>query len=324
MQLVARLMDHVLAQRGERATIVAATSGDTGGAAVEAFRGRKRVDVVVLFPRRARLRRAAADDDHRGRRERPCARDRRHLRRLPGDREGAVQRPGLPRAGEALGRQLDQLGADRGAGGLLFHRRGGARRARQGRHASSCRPEISAIFSRVTPPSAWGLPAERLVIATNVNDILARTLATGRYEPRGVVATQSPAMDIQVSSNFERLLFEAYGREAAAVRALMQALAETKALSPSASRARRDPRRFRGRPGRRGRDARHDPRRACARAAICSIRTARSVSRWRASAGIKAARRSSCSAPRIRRNFPTRSRPPPASGRNCRRASPIS
>ncbi len=60
-----------------------------------------------------------------------------------------------------------------------------------------------------------GLPIERLVIATNDNDILARTLETGDYETRGVVATTSPSMDIQVSSNFERLLFEAAGRDAA-------------------------------------------------------------------------------------------------------------
>ena len=58
-----------------------------------------------------------------------------------------------------------------------------------------------------------GLPIDRLVIATNVNDILARTLATGTYELRDVVATTSPSMDIQVSSNFERLLFDAYGRD---------------------------------------------------------------------------------------------------------------
>ena len=60
-----------------------------------------------------------------------------------------------------------------------------------------------------------GLPIDRLVIATNVNDILTRTLATGAYELRDVVPTTSPSMDIQVSSNFERLLFEAYDRDPA-------------------------------------------------------------------------------------------------------------
>ena len=62
-----------------------------------------------------------------------------------------------------------------------------------------------------------GLPIDRLVVATNVNDILARTLATGAYELRDVTATSSPSMDIQVSSNFERLLFDAYGRDGKAV-----------------------------------------------------------------------------------------------------------
>jgi threonine synthase len=76
-----------------------------------------------------------------------------------------------------------------------------------------------------------GLPIDRLVIATNVNDILARTLATGTYELRDVVATTSPSMDIQVSSNFERLLFDAYGRDPAPVRALMGSLAQSRRFS---------------------------------------------------------------------------------------------
>jgi threonine synthase len=78
-----------------------------------------------------------------------------------------------------------------------------------------------------------GLPVDRLVVATNVNDILVRTLATGAYEPREVIATSSPAMDIQVSSNFERLLFDAYGRDGKAVRALMNALAQSRRFSLS-------------------------------------------------------------------------------------------
>ena len=78
-----------------------------------------------------------------------------------------------------------------------------------------------------------GLPIDRLVIATNVNDILARTLATGIYELRDVVPTSSPSMDIQVSSNFERLLFDAYDRDAGAVRGLMASLAQSRRFSLS-------------------------------------------------------------------------------------------
>jgi threonine synthase len=76
-----------------------------------------------------------------------------------------------------------------------------------------------------------GLPIADLSIATNVNDILARTLETGRYETKGVKPSSSPSMDIQVSSNFERLLFEALDRDAATVRELMGSLAQSGAFS---------------------------------------------------------------------------------------------
>ena len=89
-----------------------------------------------------------------------------------------------------------------------------------------------------------GLPVAELIIATNVNDILARTLATGRYEVGGVQATASPSMDIQVSSNFERLLFEAYGRDADAVGRLMAALAQSRAFTVEPEALAGDPRRL--------------------------------------------------------------------------------
>jgi threonine synthase len=75
-----------------------------------------------------------------------------------------------------------------------------------------------------------GLPIDRLVIATNDNDILARTLESGRYETRKVVETTSPSMDIQISSNFERLLFEASNRDAALVRREMESLKQSGAF----------------------------------------------------------------------------------------------
>jgi threonine synthase len=75
-----------------------------------------------------------------------------------------------------------------------------------------------------------GLPLAKLIVATNENDILARFIATGRYERGRVVATSSPSMDIQVASNFERLLFELKGRNAAAVAELMRGFAADGAL----------------------------------------------------------------------------------------------
>ena len=72
-----------------------------------------------------------------------------------------------------------------------------------------------------------GLPIEQLIIATNANDILRRTLDTGRYDMDGVAPTISPSMDIQISSNFERLLFEAAGQDAAAVVQMMDGLKQS-------------------------------------------------------------------------------------------------
>ena len=116
---------------------------------------------------------------------------------------------GLPRPRGAVRRQLDQLGAHHGPDRLLLHVGACRSAGRTGRSPSPCRPAISAISSPATSPSAWACRSTGWSIATNDNDILARTLKTGRYEMRDVKATTSPSMDIQISSNFERLLFEA-------------------------------------------------------------------------------------------------------------------
>ena len=130
MQLISRLMDHVLAKRAQRTTIVVATSGDTGGAAVDAFAGLDNVDLIVLFPngrisdvQRRMMTTTGAANVH-------ALAIEGNFRRLPGDREGDVQPSRLSRRGLAVGRQFDQLGAHRRAGGLLFHLGGRARRAR--------------------------------------------------------------------------------------------------------------------------------------------------------------------------------------------------
>jgi threonine synthase len=225
MQLLARLMDHVLAERNERATIVVATSGDTGGAAVEAFRGRDRVDLIILYPegrvsevQRQMMTTALEENVH------------------------AVAIAGTFDDCQAIVKALfnDHVFRDRiklsAANSINW-----ARIAAQSVYyftaaAALGAPAVKVRFAVPTgnfgdifagyAASRMGLPLERLLIATNVNDILARTLATGRYEPHQVVATASPAMDIQVSSNFERLLFEASGRDPKSVRALMTALAK--------------------------------------------------------------------------------------------------
>ena len=233
MQLLARLMDHVLAARGERRTIVVATSGDTGGAAVEAFRERNQVDVVVLFPR-GRI------SDVQRRMMTTAAAPNIHALAIEGtfdDCQAIVK--GM--FNHHAFRERVQLS---GVNSINW-----ARIVAQAVYYFTAAVSLGAPHRKVafTVPTGnfgdvfagyvaqrMGLPVDRLVIATNVNDILARTLATGTYELRDVVATTSPSMDIQVSSNFERLLFDAYGRNAGAVRGLMASLAQSQRFTLSA------------------------------------------------------------------------------------------
>jgi threonine synthase len=230
MQLLARLMDHALTLRGERATIVGATSGDTGGAAVEAFRGRGQVDVVVLFPA--------------GR----ISEVQRRMMTTPADANvHAIAIEGTFDDCQAIVKGLFNHHAFRdrvrlsGVNSINW-----ARICAQVVYYFTAAVALGAPARKVafTVPTGnfgdvfagyvatrMGLPVERLGIATNVNDILARTLESGHYELRDVVSTDAPSMDIQISSNFERLLFEACGRNAAAVRAMMGSLAQSRRFS---------------------------------------------------------------------------------------------
>ena len=234
MQFVARLMDHVLHQRAERTTIVVATSGDTGGAAIEAFRGRAQVDVVVLFPQ-----------------GRISEVQRRMMSTVPDSNVHALAIEGTFDDCQALVKAMFNHHAFRdrvrlsGVNSINW-----ARVAIQVVYYFTAAVALGAPHRKIafTVPtgnfgdvyagyvaSRMGLPIDRLVVATNVNDILVRTFATGTYEIRDVIATTSPSMDIQVSSNFERLLFDAYGRDAQAVRALMASLAQHRRFALSAS-----------------------------------------------------------------------------------------
>ncbi len=230
MQLLARLMDHTLAERGERATIVGATSGDTGGAAVDAFAGRERTDVFILFP---------------------------HGKVSPvQQRQMTTAKASNVHALSIDGNFDDCQSLVKGMfNDLAFrdkHRLSGVNSINWARIMAQIVYFFSSALSLGTPDRSvsftvptgnfgdifagyaamrMGLPVERLIIATNDNDILARTLETGTYEMRGVSATTSPSMDIQISSNFERLLFEACGRNAAQVRRLMSGLQQSGAFT---------------------------------------------------------------------------------------------
>ncbi len=225
MQLLARLMDHVLAKRRSRVTIIGATSGDTGAAAIEAFRGRDNVDVFILFPEgrvspiQQRQMTTAGDANVHAIAVKGTFDDCQAIvKTLFGD-QGLRDRLGL--AG------INSINWARILGQIVYYFTSAVALGGPARSVSFTVPtgNFGDIFAGYAA-KRMGLPIERLVIATNVNDILVRALASGRYDLRDVSATASPSMDIQVSSNFERLLFAAYGRDPDAVRRLMQRLAQ--------------------------------------------------------------------------------------------------
>jgi threonine synthase len=232
MQLLARLMDHALAARGERATIVVATSGDTGGAAVEAFRGRERADLFVLFPQgrisdvQRRMMTTANDNNVHALAVEGTFDDCQAL--VKGLFNHHAFRDRVRLSG------VNSINWARIVAQVVYYFTAAATLGAPHRKVAFTVPtgNFGDIFAGYVA-ARMGLPVDRLVIATNVNDILARTLATGTYDVREVQATSSPSMDIQVSSNFERLLFEVTGRDAAAVRAMMASLAQSGRFSLS-------------------------------------------------------------------------------------------
>lgn len=230
MQLLARLMDHVLAERGQRATIVGATSGDTGGAAIDAFAGRDRTDIFVLFPhdrvspvqQRQMTTSTAANvqalaiegnfDDCQG-----------LLKDMFNDH---AFRDGVSLSG------VNSINWARIMAQIVYYFSSALSLGAPDRPVSFTVPtgNFGDIFAGYAAKK-MGLPIERLIVATNDNDILARTFTTGEYRTKGVFATTSPSMDIQVSSNFERLLFEASDRNAETVRRYMAGLKQSGAFT---------------------------------------------------------------------------------------------
>jgi len=226
MQLLGRMMDHVLSERGLRATIVGATSGDTGGAAIEAFRGRERTDIFILFPD------GRVSNVQRRQMTTPAEANV-HALALTGnfdDCQAIVKgmfnhfafRDRVALSG------VNSINWARILAQIVYYFVAGAVLGAPHRKVSFTVPtgNFGDIFAGYAAMQ-MGLPVEKLVVATNVNDILARTLETGRYEKRGVKPTISPSMDIQVSSNFERLLAEVCGRDGEVIRRMMNQLTQS-------------------------------------------------------------------------------------------------
>ncbi|WP_065372610.1 threonine synthase [Ensifer adhaerens] len=226
MQLLARLMDYVLAERGERATIVGATSGDTGGAAIDAFAGRERTDIFILFPhgkvsqvQQRQMTTSQASNVHAIAVKGNFDDCQNLVKAMFND---AAFRDRVKLSG------VNSINWARIMAQIVYYFTTSVALGGPDRKISFTVPtgNFGDIFAGYVA-KRMGLPIDKLVIATNENDILARTLKSGRYEMRDVKATTAPSMDIQISSNFERLLFEANDRDPGEVRAAMDGLKQS-------------------------------------------------------------------------------------------------
>lgn len=223
MQLLARLMDHVLAKRGRHATIVGATSGDTGGAAIEAFRTSKRVDVIILFPE------GRVSDVQRRMMTTPTEKNV-HALAIRGTFDDCQALVKAMFNDHGFRDRVDLSGVNsinwaRIVAQVTYYFFAASRLGNRGALSFAVPTgNFGDIFAGYVAKRI-GLPIDKLIIASNENDILPRAVATGVYSMRDVIATTSPSMDIQVSSNFERYLFEASGRDADLIRSLMTSLA---------------------------------------------------------------------------------------------------
>jgi len=223
MQVLGRLYDHFLAKRGGQITIVGATSGDTGSAAIEAIRGRERATIFIMHPhgrtsevQRRQMTTVDAPNVHNIAIEGTFDDCQNLLKAMFND---SAFRDEVCLSG------VNSINWARVMPQIVYYVTAAA---------SLGAPDVEVSFTVPTgnfgdiyagyAAHQMGLPIRRLVIATNTNDILARFLATGEHALAEVTPTMSPSMDIQISSNFERLLFDVFERDGDAVAGLMQQL----------------------------------------------------------------------------------------------------
>jgi threonine synthase len=223
MQLIGQMFQASLDRSGQRVTIVGATSGDTGSAAIEAFQGLDNVDVFIMYPH------GRVSEVQRRQMTTPTAANV-HALAVDGDFDDCQAR---------LKDMFNDHAFRDDVGLAAVNSINWARVLAQVVYFFTSAVSIGAPLRPVsfTVPTGnfgdifagfiareMGLPIDRLVIATNQNDILHRCMTSGDYTKHGVLPSISPSMDIEVSSNFERALFWAHDRDGAAVAGLMQEL----------------------------------------------------------------------------------------------------
>jgi threonine synthase len=226
LQVLGRLFDAVLARRDERVTIVGATSGDTGSAAIEACRDRDNIDIFILYPhgrtsevQRRQMTSVPSSNVHTLAVEGTFDDCQDYVKALFAD-VAFRTRHGLS--------AVNSINWARITAQIVYYFAAGTALGAPGRPVSFAVP--TGNFGNVYAGHVarqMGLPIEQLVIGTNRNDILYRFVETGEMRISGVEPSLSPSMDIQVSSNFERLLFEVTGRDGATLARIMADFRET-------------------------------------------------------------------------------------------------
>ena len=229
LQVLGRLYDHILKRRDARITIVGATSGDTGSAAIEAIKGRERLSIFILHPagrvsevQRRQMTTASAGNVHNiaidGTFD-DCQMLLKAMFNDPGFRD-EIQLSGVNSINWA--RIVPQV---------VYYVTAAVALGGPDAPVSFTVPSgnFGDVFAGFVA-QRMGLPIERLVVASNENDILTRALTTGEHRLTEVTPTLSPSMDIQISSNLERLLFEMHDRDGEYIAALMRELAERRAF----------------------------------------------------------------------------------------------
>ena len=226
MQVLGRLFDHILTERDTRVTIVGATSGDTGSAAIEAFAGQARVDIMILHPH-----------------ERTSLVQRRQMTTVHAANVGNIALEGTfddcqdmvkimfadtDFRNEVHLSAVNSINWARIAAQIPYYVAAALALGAPDRDVAFSVP--TGNFGNIL--AAWaarrmGLPVARLIVGSNRNDILHRFLDKNDMSMKPVEPSLSPSMDIQVSSNFERLLFELQDRDPVALTHTMQAFRET-------------------------------------------------------------------------------------------------
>jgi threonine synthase len=229
LQLLGLLFEEFLGRTKGNLTIVGATSGDTGSAAIDAVAGREGVEIFMLHPsgrisevQRRQMTSVLAPNVHNVAIDGSFDDAQAFVKRMFGDEELT----GRFRIGAVNSINWARLMAQ-----VVYYFAAALQLGAPGRRVAFSVPtgNFGDVFAGYVA-QRMGLPIERLIVATNVNDILHRALSQGDYSAADVTPTAAPSMDIQVSSNFERLLFDAGGRDGAALADQMRGFEASKAM----------------------------------------------------------------------------------------------